>query len=175
MSQSSYSKYFSIGQAGQVDLSYGAPEIITMRNDEATESIVFGRAVQFEDASTDPTSGTQPDAITDNIAGILCHSHEYDDTQLNSDENGVLPDMSMNVLRRGRILVVAEDAVVRGDRLHVRCVGATAPEHLGGLLPAADSTDTKDCTLQGMWDSNADAGGLAWLIVDFSRLATNVD
>lgn len=170
MSQSSYSKYFAIGQAGQIDFSYGKTEVITMRNDEASASMAFGRAVKFDDAATDPTSAKLPAAIADQIAGIVGHSHEYDDTQLDAAETGVLPDMTINVLRRGRILVVCEDAVTRGDRLHIRAVAAGDPEFLGGLLPAADTTDTIDSTGQGFWDSNAAAGELAWLIVDFTRL-----
>jgi hypothetical protein len=112
-----------------------------------------------------------PSAETDKIVGITVHSHEYSKgyTGAQLDATGVVAGAPLSVLRRGRIWVVCEDAVTRGDRLWVRAVGSTPPEYLGGLNNADDSTDMIDCTKQGVWLTSADAGGLAVLEDDFTN------
>lgn len=166
--QTSYAANFTAGFSGQL---YGTDghDCIAMRNDEASAAIPFGRAVKFASA-TDGTAAVFPTAETDVIAGITVHSHRYSSDDLNS--TGMLPEVIMNVLRRGLILVTVEDAVVPGDRLWVRAVAGGDPEFLGGLLPADDSTDTVDCTGQGVFLTPAAAGGLAVLSVDFTNKPT---
>jgi hypothetical protein len=142
-----------------------ANDCIAMRNDEASASIAFGRAVKFGSA-TDGTSAKLPSAETSVIAGIVVHSHSYASNEL--DATGVIVGGVLNVLRKGRVWVTVEDAVVPGDRLWVRGVAGGDPEFLGGLLPADDSTDTVDCTNQGQFLTAAAAGALALLEVNFA-------
>lgn len=171
MSQTSYSKYFAKGRAGQVDFAYGATEVISMRNDEASASVLFGAAVKYDDAANDGTSAAQPAVVAATvIAGIVGFSHEYDDTGLNALETGVLPDGNINVVRRGRVLVPCENGCQRGNRLFVRAL-ISGSEERGALLSAADASDCIDSQGQGYWDSIAAAGELAWLVVDFTREA----
>jgi hypothetical protein len=162
--QSTYSQNITAAFAGML-ADNGAYDAIAMVNTEASASIAFGRAVMFGSA-TDALSAELPVAETAVIAGILMHSHAYSQTDL--DATGVIVGATMNVLRKGRIWVTVEDAVVPGDRLWVRGVAGGDPEFLGGLLPADDSTDTVDCTGQGQFLTAADAGGLAVLEVDFT-------
>lgn len=167
--QTSYSASFTAGFSGQL---YGTDghEMIAMRNDEASAEIAFGRAVKFNSTS-DGTSAKLPASESDKIAGIVVHSHRYlPTTELGT--TGLKPNVVMNVLRRGKILVTVEDAVQVGDRLWVRAVAGGDPEFLGGLCVADDSTDTVDCTNQGVFLTAASAGGLAVLDVDFTNDAT---
>lgn len=162
--QTTYSQSMTAAFAGML-ADGSANDCIAMRNDEETASIAFGRAVKFGSA-TDGTSAVLPAAETDVVAGLVVHSHAYASNEL--DSTGVKVGGILNVLRKGRIWVTVEDAVVPGDRLWVRAVAGGDPEFLGGLLPADDGTDTIDCTGQGQFLTAAAAGGLAILEVDFT-------
>lgn len=162
--QSTFSTTRTRGIAGQ-KVGNVAGSVETMRNDEATAAIAFGVAVQ-QASTTDPLSATLLTASTGElIAGILMHSNSYTDTQL--DDDGVLPDALLNVVRQGRLLVLCEDGCSVGDPLHVRAV-ATGAELAGALLAAADGTDTIDCSAKGEWRTSAAAGELAELEFDFT-------
>lgn len=172
--QTTYSEDRAIGYAGMLDSNL-AHDIITMKNAEASASIAFGRAVVFKPAATSDKDATLPTADTQVVAGIVVHSHNYAAvwTDLNGtsygelDATGVKPGALLNVLRRGRILVVCEDGCTAGQPLFIRHVAAGAPEFLGGLNSADDATDMIDMTGKGTWLSAASAGGLAWLDVNF--------
>jgi hypothetical protein len=138
--------------------------VLSMFNDEASASVAFGRAVMFGSVSN-KASAKLPTSESVDIAGIVMHSHAYAKSDL--DAVGLLPDATMNVLRKGKIWVTVEDAVQPGDRLWVRAVAGGDPEFLGGLLPADDGTDTVDCTNFGQFLTAAAAGGLAILEVNF--------
>lgn len=172
--QSTFSDAPAIGYAGTLDSNL-AHDVITMKNAEASSSIQFGRAVKFKDTVSSDKDAVLPAAETDSIIGIVVRSDTYGVawTDLNGnvsgqlDANGVKPGAFLNVLRRGRILVVCEDGCEAGDKLWVRAVAVGDPEFLGGLNNADDSTDMIDCTSKGTWMTSAAAGGLAWLDVNF--------
>ncbi len=172
--QSTFSNAPAIGYAGTLDSNL-AHDVITMKNAEASSSIAFGRAVKFKDTVTSDKDAVLPAAETDKILGIVLRADTYGvkwtDLDGNSygqlDSTGVMPGGFLNVLRRGRVLVVCEDAVEAGDKLWVRAVAGGDPEFLGGLNNADDSTDMIDCTANGTWMTSASAGGLAWLDVNF--------
>lgn len=166
--QSTYGFNMTAAIEGQL-ADDGDHDIIPMRNVEASASIAFGRGVKFGGTSDD--AGCKlPSAETDKIAGITVHSHAYGVSPYGDlDSTGVKVGGILNVLRKGRIWVVAEDGCAPGDRLWVRAVGSTPPEYLGGLNNADDGTDTVDCTTQGVWLTTASAGGLAVLEVDFTN------
>ena len=168
--QTSYSATLTAALEGQL-ADDGPHDVIVGYNDESSASIAFGRAVKYGATATDNEGMILPSAETDKIVGITVHSHEYSKgyTGAQLDATGVVAGAPLSVLRRGRIWVVCEDAVTRGDRLWVRAVGSTPPEYLGGLNNADDSTDMIDCTKQGVWLTSADAGGLAVLEVDFTN------
>lgn len=161
--QTDYSETMAIGFAGMLD-PHHPYSIKTMRNDEASAEIPFGVAVAYQDRTADGTSAELVAATSDIVPGILLHQYIYDSTQLGDD--GVLPDATLSVLRQGRVLVIAEEAVDVGDPMFVRAV-ATGAELNGALAMQADASDMIDMTGRGQWDSIAAAGELAWLIVDF--------
>jgi hypothetical protein len=167
--QTSYGTTMPAAFSGQL-ADNSANECIAMYNGAAAE-IAFGRAVKFGAADYE---AILPSAETDKIVGIVVHSHAYTKgfTGAELGSTGVVENGNLTVLRKGRIWVIAEDAVTRGDRLWVRAVAGGDPEFLGGLLNADDSTDTIDCTNQGVWLTSASAGGLALLEVDFTGDAT---
>jgi len=164
MAQLTYDKLRPIGYDGQ--LATTEPHItFAMRNDDAG-NMPFGRAV-IHDSVSDETAASKLTAITgETVAGIVLKQESYADTQIAAD--GVLPGNHLNVLVRGRVLVVCEDGCNVKDRLHIRAVLAGVEES-GALLAAQDGTDTIDATSQGVWLTSAAAGGLAWLEVDFTR------
>jgi hypothetical protein len=173
--QSSFSTAPSIGYAGTLD-SNMAHDVITMKNAETSASIAFGRAVKFKDTVSSDKDAVLPASENDLIIGIVLRADTYGVkwTDLNSnsygqlDSTGVMTGAFMNVLRRGRVLVVCEDAVEAGDKLWVRAVSAEdGTEYYGGLTNADDGSDTIDCTSKGTWMTSASAGGLAWLDVNF--------
>lgn len=152
----------------------GAHDVATKYNAEASACIAFGRAVKF--GATDHAA-LLPSAETDKICGIVIHANQYStgaDGELKQDgtewTNGLRPGAAMSILRKGRIWAKARTAVTPGDRLWVRAVSAqSGHEFLGGLEDADDSTDTIDCTAQGVWLDTAAAGELARLEVDFTN------
>lgn len=163
--QSTYNEEMTEGFEGMLDPK-SHPQVLTMRNDEASAEIAFGRAVKYASA-TDANSAKLLTAITGEVVpGILIHSHAYDkDTDLG--DTGVLPDRVLNILTQGRVLVVCENGCIPGDNLFIRAVAAGDPEFNGGLRSATDGTDTIDSQGQGRWETVAAAGALAWLRVDF--------
>ena len=160
--QSTYTEDLTIGYAGMLAAA-DRNEVLSMVQNEASNEIAFGLAVQF-DASGNDQDAAELNAITDNVAGILLHSHRHaKDSGLGA--TGVKPGEVINVLTKGRVLVVCEDGCVPGDRLHIRALAGTA----GALLSAQDGVNTIDATAQGRWLTTATAGNLAWLEVDFTN------
>lgn len=166
--QTTYGYGFTAAIEGQLADS-GAHDVVAMRNDEASAELPFGRAVKFG-SSSDEFSAKLPAAETDIIAGIVLHSYEYDPTYDLGDD-GVLPGRYVQVLRKGRVKVLLEDAVTVGARGWVRAV-AGAGELLGGILPADDSTDTIDCTNQIVFLQAGDPGDIVTVEVDFTNRPT---
>ena len=172
--QTTFNTAQAIGYAGMLDSSL-THDIITMKNAEASASIAFGRGVVFKGTVTTDKDAVLPSSENDVPVGIVCFAQTYAKTwtdpdgnvQGNLDSTGVKPGAFLNVLRKGRILVVCEDGCKPGDKLWIRAVAAGDPEFLGGLNNADDSTDMIDCTAKGTWLTTASAGGLAWLDVNF--------
>ena len=155
-------------------------ETISMVNVEASAAMPFGRGVIFKASNTTDQDALVPSAEGDIVAGILAHSHAYERSWTNAagtvmgelSSAGLLPGAMLNVLRRGIIWVIAEDAVVPGDRLWVRCTAGGAGEVVGGCVPADEGTETIPCSNQGVFLTTAAAGALAQLQVDFTNSPT---
>lgn len=171
--QTSYSFDMSAAYAGLL-ISTVDGGILPFRNNQAdtgvalTDEMAFGRAVAFE-GSTDDKGAKIPSGATDKIAGIVVKSHAYGIAPYGDlGTIGVKPGGTVSVMRKGILWVVVEDGCAPGDRLWVRRTAGGDPEFLGGLNNADDSTDTIDCTSQGVFLTTASAGGLAKLEVDFT-------
>lgn len=138
---------------------------------EAAAEIPFGVAVAIETSpGTDGTPGkaTLVNNVADKVAGIVLHSHAYDKrTELGT--TGLKPKTTMAVLRKGRVWVRPETAVVDGDRGYVRAVAGAGGTQLGALRNAAVGGETIDSTGQIVFRSTAAAGGLAIAEVDFTN------
>ncbi len=76
-----------------------------------------------------------------------------------SDEHLYEENSEMNILRKGRIWVVTEDACVPGDDVYFRHV-ATGAEKFGALRTDADGTDATQIA-GATFETTAVAGGLA--------------
>lgn len=174
--QTSYGSTPAIGVAGQLEGSID-PDIIPLKNVEASASIPFGSAVAFKTASpvTD-LDALLPAGSTDKLAGIVVYGNTYARQWTDSDgvkhgdldSTGLVPGVIMNVLRAGKILVPCVTGCAPADRLYVCYAAGGATYTVQGTLGnAAEASHTIDATTQGQWLSTAAANGLAWLQVDF--------
>ena len=139
---------------------------------EASAAIPFGYAVKRH--GSDATKAILPAAETDKVLGLVCHSYTYmEGTTYDSTATpaGVKPGASLDILRRGRIWVIAEDAVSAGDRGWIRCTAGSGAEYVGGVSNADEGTEMVDCTKQVEFLTAAGAGALALVEVDFTREA----
>lgn len=86
-----------------------------------------------------PTLVTQ---ITDTnrALGVAVRTQALEQAVLNANNVGYPLASAMSILRRGRVWVITEDAVVAGAQAFVRCV-ATSPERLGAFRGDVDGTD----------------------------------
>lgn len=176
--QSTYNAAPDTGYEGQL-WGDSFHDITTMRNDEASVSIPFGRAVVFPTSPTVDMSAKLPSGSLTRPAGLVVFSHNYArvwtaaDGTVNGDldSTGLRPGVHMNILRRGRILVKTQQAVVPGDRLFICKTAATTYSAVGQLGNADESTNTIDATTVGVWLTSAAAGALAVLDVDFTNEA----
>lgn len=114
-----------------------------------------------------------PAASNAKLVGILMHSHQY-----SKDPNGDLGIVTpfglhkyavLNVLRKGRIYVIAEEDVSPGDPLFVRYAAGAGGSQLGAFRRATVSSEMIDLTKVGVFRSTTSAGGLAILEVDFTN------
>lgn len=144
-------------------------------NKESTASTPFGFAVCY-DGSTQ-FGVLNPDATSDKLRGIVVHSHAYSQTELGTGTAGAgtavkgpLPGAHIDVLEEGEIWVLSETDAVAGDPVFVRAV-ATGAEVEGAIRNAADSSDCIDCTEVAKYTTNAAAGGLCRIKVDFTGAA----
>lgn len=143
----------------------------TMVQGEASAEIPFGVAVAIETSpGTDGTPGkaTLVNAAADKIAGVVLHHHAYDSrTELGT--TGLKPKTLLSVLRKGRVWVKTETAVVDGDRAHIRYAAGAGGTQLGAFRNATVVSETIDATAQAVFRSTAAAGELAILEVDFTN------
>lgn len=74
------------------------------------------------------------------VAGISVHTHAVEQNKGGINNLGYEPQSAMSLLKKGRIYVTVEDAVVKGDLPFVRFV-AGAGEQLGAFRSDADTAD----------------------------------
>jgi hypothetical protein len=162
MSQTSVPTSLTRAYSGMLaDSSYSLK--VTAVNEEASASIPFGFGVKF---GTAEDGVLLPTVQASRIKGIAIHFHGVPDADI--DDTGFLPETCFAILRKGRIYVKVEEAVVVGDRGFCRAV-ATGDEEQGVWRKSADSTDCVDCTKQVVFLSAASAGGVALAEVDFTN------
>lgn len=170
--QTTYSSTPSKAYAGLRVVGEG--DIIEPRiQGEASAVIPYGYGVIRH--TTDVTKAILPTTETDKVLGLVCRSHEYmDGISYDPDATppGIKPGANLNILRRGKIWVLAEDAVTAaGDRGWVRCTAGGAAEYVGGVTSADEGTETIDCTNQVEFQAACAAQDLVLVEVDFTRKA----
>lgn len=143
MSQLAYEEDPAVALEGQIADSSRNTERITGKT-EGAGGVPMGR---FVTVGTDVgTDGSRPQArlpaLTGEISGgvglgfsVLDTSIEQADTPLGYEDESI-----MQIMRRGRIWMLAEDAVVFGNAVFVRFV-AGGGEELGRVRSDADTAD----------------------------------
>lgn len=166
MSQTSISTKQAVAYPGMLaDLGNKYTE--SMVSEEASAEIPFGVCVAQGVADS---QCELPDASGDKLVGMVQHSHAYakgDGGELGT--TGLKPKACVNVLRKGRMYVVAETTIAAGDRLFVRYAAGAGGTQLGALRNAAVASETIDATAQGVFRTGGVAGTLVVLEVDFTN------
>lgn len=156
--QTTYGFDFPVGFAGQL-ADINDNEIVSGVL-EGAANIPFGVGLK-KGASDD--GYVLPAASTDLVEGIAVHTHSRDNfgfSALTPSTAGVKPQQTMNVLRRGTIYVVVEEAVAAHDPAFVRFAAGAGGTQLGAFRKSAD-TATAAAVKGGRFLSSAAAGGIA--------------
>lgn len=95
------------------------------------------------------------------LMGVTVHKHTPDRASLSGTE-GLTPDSMVDVIRKGRVVVVVEEAVTPGDAVFVRHTAAGA-EVKGAFRTDADGGDAVDISTKARWESTTTGAGLAIL------------
>lgn len=114
--QTSVATVMPIGSAGQLADLYTEEFGKTMSAiNAATESLAFGTLAKDNHDGTVTVVG----ATSDDFAGVVIFDKNYDYPS-ERDDFGPLPNLPVQLLRKGNILVIAETAVAPGNAVHVR-------------------------------------------------------
>lgn len=132
-------------------------------NGEASAAVAFGSPVKQK-----PGVGTDPEALkciadTDEIVGVVSHSHAYAKGGLlpELDTVGVLPKAMLNTNRKGRVYVRVGATVAKGDRAYFQTTTQK-------WRASAVGGDTIDATKVASFRTAAAADGVAVLEFDFT-------
>lgn len=146
-------------------------DAITMNNGDAV-SIPFGFPVAWDPTSpTSDKSATVPANSTDNLAGIVIHSHDYERTFTlpdgtvagELDSTGLVVGAEMAVLTRGTIWVKVQTAVVAGGAVYVAYNNTGATYTAAGQMGTTAEGGHAVAITNAKWMSSAAAGGFAKL------------
>lgn len=157
-----------IGVAGQLADTSTVQDIVSGFNGEASSQIPFGYGVRVDPSSTGDRwllatgySGSAPGVLPD-VAGAVIYTLTHSRAG-NADPNGffsgdmggsgLLAKSSMEILRRGRILVPVEAAVLPGDRPY--CRGIPTGSLTAGIWAGSGYGQSYhiDCTKMGVFRS----------------------
>lgn len=156
--QTTYGYDFPVAFAGQL-ADINDNEIVTGVL-EGAANIPFGVGLK---KGTSDDGYVLPAAAPDLIEGLAVHSHSRDNlgfSSLTPATAGVKPTQNMNVLRRGSMYVLVEEAVVSHDVVFCRFAAGAGGTQLGAFRKTAD-TATAAQVKGARFLSSAAAGGLA--------------
>jgi hypothetical protein len=159
MTQTSYDAEADVAFPGMLVDTDAASRSSISRANEETSAVGYGLGVAL---GTDPEVQFElPAATAFEFGGVLVHSHAREDVEAVGPVEGELAEL----LRKGRIWVVAEEAVTTADNVFLRHTAN------GGLLPGGWRTDADtaraDQIAQARWLTAAGAGELAQLEVNY--------
>jgi hypothetical protein len=157
--QTAYSNTMPVGYAGMLyDSSFMTKDSYANAQGAA---IPFGVVVA---KGTGDQDATLPDNSADIMLGIVVHTHAYDQSSLTGTD-GVPANRMLNAVKRGRIWVLVEEAVTKGDPVYVRIANGVADvtkTQKGALRKSAD-TATAVLLAGAHFYTSAAAGALsAW-------------
>jgi len=157
MSQTSYPVEAPEGFAGQVADAPGPVDILSRANEEST-AVPFGlMTVPGTDGSTQFLLPSESGLIP---LGVLAHQHPHETISADGLDEGE----TGNVLKRGRIWVVTEEAVAVDSDVYFRHTVDTT-EQLGAFRTDAD-TDKADQLTNARWVKATSAAGIAQLDIN---------
>ncbi len=153
--------------AGFAGLIYdlGPNDVVTRVSEEASAEIPFGVAVAL---GTLDNQALVPAASTAKVQGVVTHAHIYAPT-IDIGDTGLKPKVAFGMMRRGRLWVRPETAVVALDRAHVRHTAGAGGTQKGAWRNSEVSGETLDVTAEAVFVTSAGAGELAVLEVDFTN------
>ncbi len=163
--QTSYSATGTAAIKGQL-ADNGFHDVVSYYSEEASEEMPFGVMLQ---QGTAVNGALLCNATDDNLIGILLHSNAYNQPNELGDE-GLLPGMTLNVLRKGRVWVYAEEAVGPASTVLLRVVGTngTPGDQVGDFRDTADDSDTIDCSAFARFITSTSGAGLAVIEIDMT-------
>jgi hypothetical protein len=166
--QTSYTYDFPVAFAGML-ADINDNQIVTAVLEGAV-NIPFGVAVKH---GTSDDGYVLPSASTDLIAGIAVHSHSRDNlgfASLTPASAGVKPAQNFNLLRRGSVYVLVEQAVNAHDVVFFRYVAGAGGTQLGAFRKDVD-TATAAQIKGARYLTSALAGGIAKVSFDANAAA----
>lgn len=139
-------------------------------SEEASAEIPFG--VMIITGSTNEDDGakllhTSSAVSAPLLGGVVLWTDNYAKPSELGD-TGLKPGVTLNVLQKGRVWVLTEDAVDPHDAVRVRAVTAGA-EVKGAFRSAADSTDCVDISKFARWITSTSGPGLAIVEIDMTN------
>lgn len=158
MSQTTYSTQPGESYAGMLGDSKETD--IISRALGGAANVEFGVMLAY---GANPTKECAPVAdagALKSLAGVAVHKHTPDRASLTDDE-GIVPDSMVDLLRKGRVWVSVEQAVTPGDSVYVRMVAAGA-EVKGHFRKDADGADAIEI-VGASWQSTTTGAGIALL------------
>lgn len=163
-------------------LGEGSHKTRSYHNEESTAVMPFG--IMIARGTSDPDEGallphTSAAAMAAAFAGVVLHSHHYDEefeigAGAGTLDDGLNPDVTLKVLTHGTVWVLPEEAVTPASDVRVRVV-AGATEQAGAFRATADDvTDCVDVSAFCRWLTSAGAGEPALLEINMTLASQGV-
>lgn len=144
-------------------------DVGTATSEEASAEISFGLMVA-QGVADDGCKLLVEDA---QLKGVTVFSHLYaKPTELG--DTGLKPGVTFDVLKRGRIIVLPEEAVTPQSEVHVRHT-VQGNTRAGAFRATKSASNTLDITAFARWETSADAGEPAVLWIDMLLAASTVE
>lgn len=150
---------------------HGGPAICdTALQQETSAEVPFGVMVK---RGTVDRSCKNLSAANDKLFGVVQHSHAISKEELGT--LGVKPGSMLDIMRQGRITVLAETNIAPGDRAHVRYAPGAGGTTLGAFRNAAVSNETIDVTGLVEFEETASAGQPVTIWLDMLNANAGAD
>jgi hypothetical protein len=157
--QTTYSNVPGAAFAGM--LGDSKPADILSRALGGSVNVGFGLMLEYGATPTTEAAPLADGATLGDLVGVTVHRHTQDRASL-TGTHGITPNSTMDLLRKGRVWVVVEEAVTPGDAVFVRHTAAGL-EVKGAFRNDADGGDAVDISTKARWESTTTGAGIALL------------